>query len=53
MKKFIKWLMGANAKDERNKKTQQILKAGNDVLEKHHKTFQDLARYDRGEKVIN
>jgi hypothetical protein len=34
-------------------KSEKVIRATNETLEKYSKTFKDLARYDRREKILH
>ena len=49
MKDYIKKI--PNKKDNTNSREKDIKRTANSVFEQYKKSFKDLARYDRGEKI--
>ena len=45
--------MGSDATDRGSDKSAAIIRSADSALAQYSKTFKDLARYDRGERVFN
>ena len=52
MKEFVSKILKKTDKAKSNTgRSKSIEQEANEVFEKYEKTFKDLARYDRGEKI--